>query len=209
MAFGDAIRVVRARGRMMQEAVPVGVGTMAAIVGLEESEVESVCAEVRADGEVLAPANFNGGGQIVVAGHTGAVDRAAAVAQVRGARLVRRLPVSAPFHCALMAPAARALAALLRTIPLRRPAVPVVSNIDGAVVSDPGEIAERLAAQVAQPVRWDRCMRTVAAQGCLDALEVGPGNTLSALTRRMEVGIATRPAGTLSTVRPLLGGATA
>ncbi len=209
LEFGVALRVVQARGRLMQEAVSPGVGAMTAIVGVDASMIEEWCATVRRDGEVVGPANYNGAGQIVIAGHAAAVDRVAALAKDHGARLVRRLPVSAPFHCALMSPAAEALAGVLRGVPFRAPRVLLVSNLDGCLVSDPAELAQRLARQVEQPVRWDRCMATVVARGCTQALELGPGNTLSALARRMALGLTSRPVGTAAAVHELLGGATA
>lgn len=207
--FGAALRIVRERGRLMQDAVPPGVGAMAAIVGIDAIRIEQWCAVASRGAEVVGPANYNGAGQIVVAGHAAAVERVAALAKGHGARLVRRLAVSAPFHCALMAPAAERLAAVLGAIPFRTPRVRLVSNLDGAVVSDPGEIGERLARQVERPVRWDRCMETVASEGCTHALELGPGNALSALTRRMDLCLTTRSIGTVGAVRELLCGSSA
>lgn len=205
--FGIALRVVRARGRLMQEAVSPGVGGMTAIVGIDAAVIEQWCMTACRDEEMVAPANYNGAGQVVIAGHAAAVDRVAALAQEHGARLVRRVPVSAPFHCGLMRPAAQGLATLLRTVPFRAPQVLLVSNLDGAVVSDPSELGHRLATQVERPVRWDRCMATVASQGCTHVLELGPGNTLSALARRMDLGLTSRPVGTVAAVRELLDGA--
>jgi len=205
--FGAALRVVRERGRLMQDCVAPGVGGMTAIVGIDATRVEEWCAAACRDGGVVAPANYNGAGQIVIAGHAAAVDRVAAVAKAHGARLVRRLPVSAPFHSALMSPAARALAGILRTIAFRTPEVLLVSNLDGAIVSDASELAPRLATQVERPVRWDRCMATVASRGCTHALELGPGNALSALTRRMDLGLTSRSVGTVAAVSDVLDGA--
>jgi [acyl-carrier-protein] S-malonyltransferase len=209
LEFSVALQIVRARGRLMQEAVSPGVGGMTAIVGIDAADIEQWCAATCQDGEVVGPANYNGAGQIVIAGHAAAVDRVATLAKEHGARLVRRLPVSAPFHCALMNPAARGLTTLLRAVPFRTPRVHVVSNLDGAVVSDPGELAQRLARQVEQPVRWDRCMATVASRGCTHALELGPGNTLSALARRTDLGLTSRPVGTAAALHELLNGAVA
>lgn len=204
--FRDALRIVRARGCLMQEAVPVGVGAMAAVAGLEEAEIVRVCAESRSEGEVLEPVNFNGAGQVVIAGHSVAVERAMPLARERGARLVRRLEVSAPFHCSLMAPAAQGLADVLQRVRFRSPAVSVVSSIDGTEVSDLTALPARLAEQVETPVRWDRCVEAVVALGCTEALEVGPDNVLSGLARRMKLGITSRPVGTAAAIREIVAG---
>jgi [acyl-carrier-protein] S-malonyltransferase len=201
LAFADALRVVHERGRLMQEAVPVGVGAMAAVVGLDEDAVASLCAGATHPGEVLEAATVNGGGQIVIAGHTTAVDRALAQARDRGARLAQRLPVSAPFHCSLMSPAARGLAAVLREVRFRTPRVPVVCNVDGAATIDAELLRRRLVEQMERPVRWDRCMQTLAALGCTRALEIGPGKVLAGLARRMAVGVRCRSVGTLAALR--------
>ena len=204
--FADALRLVRARGQLMQAAVPVGVGGMAAIVGLDEAAIELLCGDAGRPGEVLEVANVNGAGQVVVAGHATAVDRAVTIAKERGARLARRLPVSAPFHCALMEPAALGLAELLAGATVRVPKLPVISSIDGLPEADPHAIRERLGRQIVQPVRWDRCVRTLATLGCDEGYEVGPGNVLSGLGRRMQVGPAARPLGTAAAVERLAAG---
>jgi len=204
--FSDALRIVHVRGRLMQEAVPAGVGAMAAIAGLDEAEIERVCADSRREREVLEPANFNGAGQVVIAGHAAAVERAALLASERGARLVRRLPVSAPFHCSLMEPAAKGLADVLEGVLFRVPAVPFVSSIDGMAVSDPSAFPARLARQVERPIRWDRCVERIVALGCSEALEVGPDNVLSGLARRMKLGVTSRPVGTAAAMRKIVAG---
>ncbi len=209
LEFADALRVVRARGQLMQAAVPVGAGAMAAIVGVDDGDVETLCAAARSDGEVLEPANVNGGGQVVLAGHAAAVERVVTLAKAWGAKLARRLAVSAPFHCELMRPAAMALGSILAETPLRAPQVPVLSNVDGAAMFDPAAIRERLCRQVERTVRWDRCMRTLADLGCVEALEVGPGNVLSSLARRMGVGIASRPVGTAAAIERMAAGRSA
>jgi [acyl-carrier-protein] S-malonyltransferase len=203
LELADALRVVRARGRFMQEAVPVGVGAMAAVIGLDEDAITRLCDEAREGDEVLEPANFNGGSQVVVAGHATAVDRAVELATAHGARLARRLTVSAPFHCPLMAPAARRLAPLLAELPFRSPSVPIVSSVDAAEVANPATMPAHLAAQVERPVRWDRCIEAIVARGCGEALEVGPDSVLSGLVRRMKLGLSTQPVGTAAAVRDL------
>lgn len=184
LAFPDALRLVRERGRAMQEAVPVGQGCMAAVLGLDPDAITAVCREA-ADGEVVSAANFNGPGQVVIAGHRAAVDRAAALAKARGAKRVIPLPVSAPFHCALMAPAARRLATLLAQVSVRAPAFPVISNVEADAYSDAASIQALLARQVTAPVRWQESVQRLAALGCRRALEVGPGKTLTGLAKRI------------------------
>ena len=182
--FADAVRTVRARGIFMQEAVPVGTGAMAAILGLGQEKLESVCIQA-AENQVVAPANFNSGGQIVIAGHAEAVDRAVALAKSEGAKRAMLLPVSAPFHCSLMKPAGERLAAVLGDVevsPLRRP---VVTNVEAL----PNQAAERvcnlLVAQVSAPVRWEESMQWMLDQGVDRFIEIGPGKVLSGLIKRM------------------------
>jgi len=193
--FGDAVRAVRERGRLMQEAVPAGEGAMAAVLGLEADAVASLCAEV-AGSEVLAPANLNGGGQIVVAGHTRAVERLADRATAKRAR-VQRLPVSAPFHCALMAPAAAGLERFLSPVSFRTPAVPVVTIVEARVVTSAAELPSLLVRQLTTPVRWEETVRALVRFGARLALEVGPGRVLCGLTRRIEPTLVGVPVGDL------------
>jgi [acyl-carrier-protein] S-malonyltransferase len=185
LPFADAVRCVRARGRFMQEAVPLGVGAMAALIGLDPPDVEALCSEA-ARGQVVSPANLNSPGQIVIAGHAEAVERARALATERGARKAVPLPVSAPFHCALMEPAARRLAPVLEGLAWSVSNVPVYANVDAAAVTDPSEARRRLVEQVASPVRWIDVIESMVADGIRTFLEVGPGRVLSGLVRRID-----------------------
>ena len=179
----DAVRVVRERGRLMQEAVPVGAGAMAALFGLSAEEVAQVCAEA-AQGEVVSPANLNGGGQVVVAGHVGAVRRAVSVAKARGAKRAVELPVSAPFHCALMAPVAEGLARVLASVPVSLLNIGVITNVTAEVNQDSHRVKDLLIQQVTAPVRWEESMQRLRALGCEVAIEVGPGRVLAGLLKR-------------------------
>jgi [acyl-carrier-protein] S-malonyltransferase len=179
--FADALRLVRLRGRAMQEAVPLGVGTMAAIMGMEPEEVEAVCA-VHAGGEVVELAGINCPGQLVIAGHVGAVDR---VVEAVGSG-ARRLAVSAPFHCSLLGPAARRLEEALAEVPLRHPRIPVIHNVDAAVADDVAGIRRRLVEQVVRPVRWTACVATLRTLGATRLVEIGPGRTLAGLGKRID-----------------------
>jgi [acyl-carrier-protein] S-malonyltransferase len=186
-AFADALRVVRARGRFMQEAVPVGEGAMAAILGLDAAAVAQACAEA-AEGEVVSPANVNAPGQVVIAGTRAAVARASARAKALGARRVVPLPVSAPFHCALMQPAEARLAPLLRALPARDPAVPVVANVDAEPKRDAASAIDALVRQVSAPVLWEAVVRRLASEGVRTYVEVGPGTVLAGLVRKIVPG---------------------
>jgi [acyl-carrier-protein] S-malonyltransferase len=193
LAFGDALLGVRERGRLMQAAVPVGTGAMAAIMGLDADAVDALCAEARGE-DVLAPANLNGGGQVVVAGHAAAVDRLIALAGSRRAK-VQRLRVSAPFHCALMAPAAEGLARVLAEVHFGDPAVPVVTSVAARPVRDGGELRALLVEQVTAPVRWEATVRALALFAPSLALEVGPGRALAGLVKRITPDLPVLPAG--------------
>ena len=184
LTLADAVKVVRRRGEFMQEAVPVGTGAMAAIMGVGLDVVEQVCAEV-AKGEVVEVANVNSAQQIVIAGHKTAVERAVALAKDRGGRKSVLLPVSAPFHCALMAPAAERLAAELARVAVSDPAIPVVRNVDGGVTRKAADVVPFLLRQVASPVRWTACVQALAAEGATAFVEVGPGRVLSGLAKRI------------------------
>lgn len=186
----EAVRLVRARGQAMQEAVPPGQGAMAAILGLGAAEVEALCADA-AQGEVVAPANFNGG-QVVIAGAAGAVARASALAAERKGKAIP-LKVSAPFHCALMEPAARALAPLLEATALLPLRFPVVANVDALPNADAGRVRELLLRQIAGAVRWEESVRWMASQGVTHAVEVGPGKVLAGLVKRIDKTIAVLP----------------
>jgi len=185
LPFADAVRLVRRRGEFMQEAVPQGVGAMAAILGLDPSAVGEACREA-AQGEVVAPANFNSPEQTVIAGHTAAVARASALCTSRGAKRAIPLPVSAPFHCSLMAPARERLRPLLEAAPYADPRLPVVVNVDAAAVSTGAGLRDALLRQIDSPVRWTESVRLLASSGVDRALEIGPGNVLSGLVRRID-----------------------
>ena len=184
LEFADAVRLVHHRGRYMQEAVPVGHGAMAAILGLDEDAVRAACDEA-AQGDVVSPANLNAAGQIVIAGTAAAVARAGERAKARGAKRVIPLQVSAPFHCALMAPAQARLAPELRSVPVRDPRVPVVANVDAAPKLDAQAAVAALIHQVSAPVRWDATLRRLASDGVSAYVEVGPGTVLSGLIRKV------------------------
>src|SRR3984957_7719530 len=183
LTLEDAVRVVRARGRSMQEAVPPGTGAMAAIMGVEPARLEALCAQ-SAQGEVVSPANFNAPGQIVVAGHAGAVARLAELVTAEKGRAIP-LKVSAPFHCALMAPAARVVEAELARTEVRPPRFPVVANFDARPNVDAARARELLVRQVDGAVRWDETIRLMAAAGITHALEIGPGKVLAGLVKRI------------------------
>ena len=183
-AFADALRLVRRRGRYMQEAVPAGEGAMAAILGLDADAVARACAE-SADGEVVSAANLNGAGQIVIAGASAAVKRAGERAKALGAKRVVPLPVSAPFHCALMKPAETRLAPELRALEVHAPRVPIVANVDAEPKRDARGAIEALVAQVSAPVRWETVVARLASEGVTTYVEVGPGTVLSGLVRKI------------------------
>jgi [acyl-carrier-protein] S-malonyltransferase len=183
-AFADALRLVRRRGRYMQEAVPVGDGAMAAILGLDADQVAQACVEA-AGGDVVSPANMNGAGQVVIAGGRDAVARAGERAKAMGAKRVIPLPVSAPFHCALMKPAEDRLAPELRAIPAHTPRVPIVANVDAELKRDAPAAIEALVRQVSSPVRWEAVVRRLASEGVTTYVEVGPGAALSGMVRRI------------------------
>lgn len=185
LAFSDVVRTVRNRGRYMQEAVPVGEGAMAAVIGLEEATLVEACLEV-ADGEVVSPANLNAPGQIVIAGNREAVQRAGARAKELGARRVVPLAVSAPFHCALMRPVEERLAPELRSLVVSDPVVPVVANLDAEPKRDAASAIEALVRQVTAPVRWEQVVRRLASDGVDTYVEVGSGLVLSGLIRRID-----------------------
>ncbi len=179
-----ALRLVRFRAQAMQEAVPAGSGGMAAILGLSDEQVAQACAEA-AQGEVVEAVNFNDPAQVVIAGHASAVTRACEVARRLGAKRALPLPVSAPFHCSLMTPAAERLRERLRSEPITAPAIPVINNIDVAVESEPDRIRDALARQAAGPVRWAEIIRRMAADGVTHVVECGPGKVLARLSRRI------------------------
>jgi len=192
LTISDTARLLRIRGRAMQKAVPVGVGAMAALLGLDY-EAAAAVAEEAAQGEVCQAANDNGGGQVVVSGHKAAVEQAIEIAKRRGAKRAMLLPVSAPFHCALMQPAADTMAEALATVTINAPAVPLVANVLASPISEPDEIRRRLVEQVTGTVRWRESVAYMASHGVTRFLEIGAGKVLSGLVKRIAdgaVGIA-------------------
>lgn len=188
LTLEDAVRAVRQRGLFMQEAVPEGVGAMAAILGLEPEQVRVACEE-SAQGEVVAPANYNSPEQTVIAGNAAAVERAQDRCKELGAKRTVPLPVSAPFHCALMQPVQGRLSEVLDGITISAPSAPVISNVEAEPNQDAGRIAELLVQQVVSPVRWIECIQAMAAQGVTHLVELGPGRVLAGLVRRIDRGI--------------------
>jgi [acyl-carrier-protein] S-malonyltransferase len=184
-SFADAVRTVRNRGRYMQEAVPVGQGAMAAILGLGADQVARACEEA-AEGDVVSPANLNGGGQVVIAGARDAVTRAGERAKALGARRVVSLTVSAPFHCALMRPAEERLTPELHALTVHDPSVPLVANVDADVKRDARSAIDALIRQVSAPVRWEAVVARLASQGVTTYVEVGPGTVLTGLVRKLQ-----------------------
>jgi [acyl-carrier-protein] S-malonyltransferase len=185
LSLGDAIRLVGKRGRYMQEAVPVGQGGMAALLGLEAGAVEEVCGEA-AQGEVVSLANFNSPAQVVIAGHMGAVTRAVALARARGAKRAIMLNVSAPFHCALMKPAQQKLAQDLDAVEISDPRMPLANNVDAILVRTAAQVRDGLKRQVTAPVRWEQAMRALRTENVQGFIEVGPGKVLSGLMRQID-----------------------
>ncbi|MES9811745.1 MAG: ACP S-malonyltransferase [Candidatus Thiodiazotropha sp.] len=190
--FPDAVRLVAERGRFMQEAVPEGSGGMAAILGLDDDQVKTVCAEA-ASGDVIEAVNFNSPGQVVIAGHKEAVDRACILAKEAGAKRALPLPVSVPSHCALMKPAAERLAQLLDGVGISQPTVPVIHNASVAVAKDAESIRKQLAAQLYSPVRWVETVQMMATSGISSLFEAGPGKVLAGLTKRIDRGLVGLP----------------
>ena len=185
ISFADAVRTVRSRGKYMQEAVPVGVGAMAAILGMHLEKVSEVCADA-AQGEVCEPANVNSPEQIVISGNAAAVERATQLAHERGAKRAVKLPVSAPFHCALMQPAQDRLAVDLRALNFQKPAAPVVCNVDATALADADSSRDALIRQVTGSVKWDQSMRVLIAKGVQAFVEIGPGKVLCGLMRQID-----------------------
>ncbi len=195
LSIADTARLLRTRGTAMQEAVPVGVGAMAALLGLDFETAQEVASEA-AQGDVCQAANENDPSQVVVSGHLGAVERALVIAKKKGAKRAVLLPVSAPFHCALMEPAARVMADALGAVEINTPAVPVVANVRADAVSDPAAIRTLLVEQVTGSVRWRESVGFMAAQGVDTIWEVGAGKALSGMIRRIAREIACSPVGT-------------
>lgn len=198
--FADAVALVAARGEYMQQAVPTGVGGMAAIIGLTDDQVVAACAEVAAD-EVVAAVNFNSPGQVVIAGHSAAVARASEACKARGAKRALPLPVSVPSHCALMQPAAEQLAARLAQLTLQAPTIPVINNVDVAAEQQPDAIRDALVRQLYSPVRWTETVTWLAAQGVTEVIEIGPGKVLTGLNKRIVDGLQADACNTVDTIQ--------
>ncbi len=210
-SISDAARLLKLRGQTMQKAVPAGEGAMAALLGAEMAQAEEICAVAAPvpeteppEREVIEPANDNGAGQIVVSGHRGAVERAVAFAPSKGVRRAMLLPVSAPFHCALMAPAADAMAEALEKWPPRPPIVPLVANVSAARATDPSEIRDLLVRQVTAMVRWRECVNAMVDLGVDSFVELGAGKVLSGLIRRIVPDAATISAANPAEVEAVL-----
>jgi [acyl-carrier-protein] S-malonyltransferase len=194
LEFADAVRLVHRRGQLMQAAVPQGEGAMAAILGLDDGDVEAACGEVSG---VVSAANYNAPGQVVIAGTAAAVAEAIERCKARGAKRATALPVSGPFHCALMRPAQEAFAADLAAVSLRVPQIPVVQNVDARVPATIEELREKLLAQISSPVRWTACVQAMAAQGVSHLAECGPGRVLAGLVKRIDRNIEALNLGSL------------
>ncbi|WP_312990806.1 ACP S-malonyltransferase [Atlantibacter hermannii] len=184
IAFADAVRLVELRGKLMQDAVPEGTGAMSAIIGLDDESIAKACEEA-AQGQVVSPVNYNSPGQVVIAGHKEAVERAGAACKAAGAKRALPLPVSVPSHCALMKPAAEKLAVELQNITFNAPAIPVVNNVDVACATDPDEIRNALVRQLYSPVQWTKSVELMASRDITHLYEVGPGKVLTGLTKRI------------------------
>lgn len=203
LSLADAARLLRLRGASMQEAVPVGVGAMAAVLGLDLADAREV-AEAAAQGEVCEAANDNAPGQVVISGHKAAVERACELAKEKGAKRAMLLPVSAPFHCALMAPAAEKMSEALAATAIAPPKLPVVANVKAEAISDPDEIRALLVQQVTGSVRWRESVQWMASQGVTELVELGAGKVLSGLARRIDRSLAASNAGTQAEISALL-----
>jgi [acyl-carrier-protein] S-malonyltransferase len=186
LSFADALRTVRRRGRYMQEAVPVGEGAMAAVLGLDAESVAAACREASVDGGIVTPANLNAPGQVVIAGQASAVGKAGELAKARGAKRVMALAVSAPFHCPLMKPAEERLAPELRALAVNDPRVPVVANVDALPKTTAASAIDALIRQVSSPVRWEDVVKRLIADGARTFLELGPGTVLAGLIRKID-----------------------
>ena len=201
LEFADAVRLVRRRGELMQLAVPEGEGAMAAILGLEDEVIFQCCGQAAG---VVAPANFNSPGQVVIAGSAAAVDQAIELCKAAGAKRAMRLAVSVPSHCALMRPAAEQLAAALEQVPLQAPRIPVLHNVDAAPAATPAEIRRRLVAQLHEPVQWTRCVEALRDAGASQFIECGPGRVLAGLVRRIDRGLHVESIGTPAALQTAL-----
>lgn len=202
LAFPDAVRLVHRRGQLMQQAVPQGQGAMAAIIGLDDEQVESVCAGISG---VVSAANYNAPGQVVIAGSAGPVEQAAEQCKALGARRAALLPVSGPFHCALMRPAQEAFAAELDAVSLTLPSIPLIHNVDASVAADVTDLRRKLLEQISQPVLWTRCIQAMVQRGVGRLVECGPGRVLGGLVKRIDKTVDTASLGTLDGLHGALG----
>jgi len=203
LSFREAVKIVKLRGKFMQEAVPVGEGAMAAILGMEKEEVEQLCKEA-AEEEILTPANFNSPGQIVISGHTSAVQRAIEIAKKKGKKAIL-LPVSAPFHSPLMKPAALRLGEALEEISVNGLTIPVVTNVEARPNLNPEKVKPLLIDQISSPVQWEQSMRYMIAEGVEEMVEIGPGKVLSGLMKRIDSSILVRNIGDLESLKKITG----
>jgi [acyl-carrier-protein] S-malonyltransferase len=191
LEFADAVRLVNKRGQFMQEAVPLGEGAMAAVLGMDREKVVEICAEVEKEAGAVQAVNFNCPGQIVIAGKTAAVEKAAAALKAAGAKRAIMLPVSAPFHSTLLQPAAAKLAMELDKVPFHEPKLPVVANVTGKIANTSHKIKQLLVTQAANPVLWEDCVATIAASGVTSSVEIGPGKVLTGFTKKIAPDIVT------------------
>ena len=205
LSIADTARLLRTRGQAMQSAVPVGVGAMAALLGLDFETVKAVAAEAAAEGEVVQAANDNGPTQVVVSGHKAAVERAAEIAKEKGAKRAVMLPVSAPFHCALMQPAADVMAEALAGVEIKAPAVPLIANVRADAVTDPDTIRQLLVEQVTGSVRWRESVQAMAAKGVTEFWEIGAGKALSGMIRKIDRALVSKQVGTDADVKAVTG----
>lgn len=204
IAFSDAVKLVAARGQYMQDAVPAGLGALAAIVGLDDATVQTICERARLQDEVLSPANFNSPGQVVIGGNVMAVERALILAKETGARLAKLLPVSVPSHCILMKPAAARLAELLKKISIHKPSIPVLNNVDVVIYDSPDAIRDGLVRQLFMPVRWVGTIEAFVKAGVTHIVECGPGKVLSGLNKRIAPEVQLANTSDLASLKSLL-----
>ncbi|HTM63329.1 MAG TPA: ACP S-malonyltransferase [Gammaproteobacteria bacterium] len=205
--FREAVKLVAARGQFMQDAVSAGAGAMAAIIGMDDAAVTALCNDVRGENEVLSPANYNSIGQIVIAGHADAVNRAVALAKERGARMAVLIPVSVPSHCELMRPAAERLADMLRSIDIRHPVIPVICNADVKIYENADEIRAGLTRQLYMPVRWVETIQSFIKMNVNNIIECGPGKVLTGLNKRIDKSLQLQSASDLANIESILNSA--
>lgn len=203
LSLSDAVKLVEKRGNYMQQAVPAGVGAMSAIIGLDDAAIAVAC-EQAAQGEVVSPVNYNSPGQVVIAGHKAAVERAGELCKAAGAKRALPLPVSVPSHCALMRPAAEKLAADLAALNFNPAVIPVVNNVDVVIATDAAAIKDALVRQLYSPVRWTESIEWLAQQGVTEVLELGAGKVLSGLIKRIDKNLAAASVGDISSLQTAL-----